>query len=256
MISSKKITTAFSNLFFKKNYTSDKTPIIEERPTVVIENRAIPASKLKNFGISKKTAKRFLFLIALLPSLTFAQRERVQIKSDIFEIVYSEVYQQPLYVKYKVKCTGEESVKFSRKGLDFYKCDSVITSDAKDYVKNVYDKGHMAPAAAFSCNEKDLKATFTYLNCSFQNQYLNRGAWRLLEEHERDLMIKYNGDITVEIEVEFTEKSIDLPTGGKVPTGYFKTIWTNSPKPMVLEKYYFPNDRPTSSDYRIYKISK
>ena len=257
MISSK-ITSAISDLFCKKKSKFDKTPFVDERPTVVIGNKAVPISQLKKqktkSGILRNT-KTLVLLSILLPTSLFSQRALVKIKSSIFYIEYSEVYQQPLFVRYNVNCNGTEKQKFSRAGLDFFKCDTVITSDAKDYEKNVYDKGHMAPAAAFSCNQADLKATFSYLNCALQDQYLNRGAWRLLEEHERELMLK-NGPIYVEIELVFTKNSKTLPTGARVPDGFYKKIWKSGPKPMVLESYYFPNEKPKSSDYKIYRISK
>jgi DNA/RNA endonuclease G (NUC1) len=63
------------------------------------------------------------------------------------------------------------------------------TSDTRDYL-NVYDRGHLAPAADFNCDLASLR-TFTYLNCALQYDELNRGVWRLLEEHERVLAKKY-----------------------------------------------------------------
>jgi hypothetical protein len=43
--------------------------------------------------------------------------------------------------------------------MDFFTCDSVKTSDSKDYESNVWDKGHMAPAADFNCDKIMLKKT-------------------------------------------------------------------------------------------------
>ena len=91
--------------------------------------------------------------------------------------------------------------------MDFYTCDSIITSDGKDYENNVYDKGHLAPAADFSCDRETLYKTFTYLNCSLQQENLNRTTWRLLEERERELA-KTNKVVIVEIRCVYSPKSI------------------------------------------------
>jgi endonuclease G len=195
--------------------------------------------------------KKLLLGLLLLPALAFSQlRENVVINSPIFKIIYNEKFQQPTQVEYVVTCFNGTA---SRKGLDFYKVDSVKTSDAKDYEANEWDKGHMAPAAAFSCSLETLKQTFSYLNCSLQNQYLNRGAWRLLEEHERVLSKQY-GIINVRIDIEFKGTPVILATGARVPSGYVKTI--SIPKTKQTLKYYFPNTKPVWSNFEQYKISK
>ena len=48
----------------------------------------------------------------------------VKIKTNQFDITYSQHFEQPLIVEYDVACT---ETKFSRKGLDFYVCDSIHT---------------------------------------------------------------------------------------------------------------------------------
>jgi len=193
--------------------------------------------------------KKLLLLLFLLPTLAFAQkalRDSVYIKTDIFEVVYSEKLQQPKFVKYTVQCpTGAAS----RSGMDFYICDSIVTSDAKDYVNNPYDKGHMGPAADFSCTREMLQKTFSYLNCSLQQENLNRTTWRLLEAYERELA-KTNKVVTVEIRCVYSAKSVVLPTGATIPDAYFKTIKYGS----TSEVYYFKNEKPLSTDYKKYRV--
>ena len=133
--------------------------------------------------------------------------------------------------------------------MDFYKDTKIWTSDNKDYENNVYDKGHLAPAAGFNCTKEMLYMTFTYLNCVLQNQYLNRGTWRLLEAHERELA--KTGDVKVRIDIHFNPKLPELPTGALVPTGFTKTI---THKGRVY-KYYFVNEKPLSSDFNKYLMN-
>jgi endonuclease G len=190
----------------------------------------------------------FLTLLLTLPLLVFGQktlRDSIYIKTDIFEIVYSEVLQQPKFVRYSVQCPNGSA---SRKGMDFYTCDSIITSDNKDYEKNMWDKGHLAPAANFSCTRDMMYRTFTYLNCSLQQENLNRTTWRLLEARERELAKTQS--VTVEIRCVYSPKSIVLPTGATIPDGYYKTIKYGK----TVERYYFKNEKPLSTDYTKYKI--
>ena len=190
-----------------------------------------------------------LVLLTLLSLSSFSQkklRDSIYIKTDIFEVVYSEVLEQPKFVKYIVKCPNGTA---SRTGMDFYTCDSIKTSDNGDYEKNPYDKGHLAPAADFNCDKPTLYKTFTYLNCSLQQENLNRTTWRLLEVRERELA-KTHKVVQVEIRCIFGPKSIKLPSGATVPTAYRKTIKYNG----ITEVYYFKNEKPTSTDFTKYKV--
>jgi endonuclease G len=190
-----------------------------------------------------------LTLLLTLPLFVFSQktlRDSIYIKTNMFEIVYSEKLQQPKFIRYTVQCPNGSA---PRKGMDFYTCDSILTSDDKDYFNNPYDKGHMAPAADFNCTKDLLFKTFTYLNCSLQQENLNRTTWRLLEVRERELA-KTNKTVIVEIRCIYSTKSIVLPTGATVPDGYIKTIkYSNK-----IEKYYFKNEKPLFTDFTKYII--
>jgi endonuclease G, mitochondrial len=192
--------------------------------------------------------KLLLSLIFILPLFVFGQkalRDSIYIKTNMFEIVYSEKLQQPKFIRYSVPCPNGTA---NRKGMDFYTCDSILTSDNKDYENNPYDKGHLAPAADFNCDRDMLYKTFTYLNCSLQQENLNRTTWRLLEARERELA--KTQPVTVEIRCVFTPKSVVLPTGATIPDGYYKTIKYGK----TVEKYYFKNKKPLSTDFTKYKI--
>ena len=189
--------------------------------------------------------KKILLLLFLLPLVAFAQRDSVYIKTDIFTSVYSEILQQPKWVKYTVLCpTGTAP----RTGMDFYAQAGIITSDNADYAANVYDKGHCAPAADFNCTKEMLYKTFTYVNCVLQHERLNRGVWRLLESYERELA-KTN-TVSVEIRMVYSTTSLKLPSGATVPDGFYKIIKFGN----KIEKYYFPNTSPTSSDFKTYLV--
>jgi DNA/RNA endonuclease G (NUC1) len=193
--------------------------------------------------------KKIILFLLLSPLFIFSQgtlRDSICIKTNIFEIIYSEKLQQPKFVKYTVKCPNGTA---SRAGMDFYTCDSIKTSDNKDYEKNMWDKGHMSPGADFSCDKQTLFKTFTYLNCSLQQENLNRTTWRLLEVRERELA-KTHKVVQVEIRCIFGKKSIKLPTGATIPTAYRKTIKYDK----KIEVYYFKNEKPLSTDFTKYKV--
>ena len=192
--------------------------------------------------------KQLLFALLLTPVLATAQlRDSVRIKTDIYEVIYSEKLESPRWVQYTVLCPNGTA---SRSGMDFYTNDSVKTSSNEDYVKNEWDKGHMAPAADFNCDKEMLHKTFSYLNCALQNQYLNRGVWRMLEIQEREWAKKET--TTVTINLVFDKTSYTLPTGATVPNGFLKTICLEKSGKKI--KFYFPNMTPTKEKYTEYQI--
>jgi endonuclease G len=190
--------------------------------------------------------KKFLLLL-LLPLLSFGQlRDSVYVKTDIYEVMYSETLEQPLWVKYQVLCTGAGA---SRKGMDFYKDKTIHTSDEKDYAYNIYDKGHCAPAADFNCTREMLLKTFSYLNCTLQNERLNRVHWRLLEDYER-LLAFSEGPVNVEIKIVFDKNPRRVPAGAAIPTAFYKIIKTKN-KTLV---FYFLNEAPKKATFVDYQV--
>lgn len=184
------------------------------------------------------------FLIALLlagctkPQDIVAQelRESVHIETSIFVVDYSETKEQPITLTYK---SSNRPKNVDRGSMNFYEEPNYHTSDNADYYRNVWDKGHLAPAATFSDSMENLKQTFSYLNCALQDQYLNRGEWRLLEEQER--VWDDEQELLVTIDIEFSDSV--LPTGATIPSKFIKHIkFLNSNN---YQCYDFPNEKPT-----------
>ena len=190
--------------------------------------------------------KKILFSLLLLPISLLAQRDSVKVITSIYTVMYSEVKQQPLWCEYTVQCPTST---LPRKGMDFHSTNGYITSDGADYVNNVWDKGHCCPFKGSNCNDKAAHESFSYLNCSLQDQYLNRGTWRLLENYERGLTSQ--GTVKVKVVTEWGPTAFWLETGAMVPSGFYKYIWINN---QLHGVWYFPNTRPTTSDYMQYKI--
>ena len=109
--------------------------------------------------------------------------DSILVTTNIFEISYNEIFEQPNWVKYTVRDIVKNA---DRDGMNFYTVDSIYTSDDNDYYSNRWDRGHMAPAGSFNDSYENLYSTFTYLNVALQYDDLNRGAWVDLEEQIRE----------------------------------------------------------------------
>jgi endonuclease G len=181
----------------------------------------------------KKISTLIGFLLVSL--ISFGQD--VRIKNEVFEVLYSQSLEQPLVIKYR---STNRPTNVNRGAMDFYKEPNIKTSDADDYAKNIYDKGHGAPAATFSDNMVNLKQTFSYLNCIMQDQYLNRGEWRLLEEQIRKWDDTEN--ITVLIKTFFDTPVKRVPTGAAIPSYLQKHIYFE--KSNKWKCFVFLNQKP------------
>jgi endonuclease G len=185
------------------------------------------------------TKLKLTSLLLFLPLLTYSQL----IKTDIFTVQYDQEKEQPVWVEYTVQCPRGTA---SRSGMDFYTEDNIHTSDNEDYYKNIYDKGHLAPAASFNCDKKTLKKTFTYLNSALQHEGLNRGVWKELEAFERDLANFYK--VKVRVEVEFSNQKV--PGGATIPSR-FKKIITFGGKKYIFD---FPNKDTKGTKWADYLV--
>lgn len=184
--------------------------------------------------------KSFLIVLLCLVSLfsTAQLRDSVRVKNRVFDVVYSEKLEQPKWLMYR---SVNRPTLVNRGTMDFYTEPTIKTSDAQDYYANEWDKGHLAPAATFSDSLHILKQTFSYLNCMLQQQDLNRGEWRLLEEQER--VWDNLEPLTIKIQLVFDATSKKLATGATIPSHIYKHIYFEKQKKWKCFK--FPNQKPT-----------
>jgi len=192
--------------------------------------------------------RKLIVLLFLFPFILLGQNKTI--KTDIFTVIYCENYQQPLYMWYTVECPfGEQG----RSGISWYGYEGVTTSDNDDYTNNIWDRGHLAPAADFSCDKETIRKTFTYLNCALQHEGLNRGPWKELERFERSLAKVYFPEkVKVEVEVLFQDEEHWLPSGALVPSGFKKKIIT----PQNTWIFEFPNVDLSGKDWSNFIVTK
>jgi DNA/RNA endonuclease G (NUC1) len=179
----------------------------------------------------------FLLLFLIVSLVSFGQLPDVRVKNGVFEVLYSQSLEQPLVIKYS---SINRPTNVNRGAMDFYTEKGIKTSDGEDYKANIYDKGHGAPAATFSDNMENLKQTFSYLNCIMQDQYLNRGEWRLLEEQERKWDDTEN--LTILIKAFFDTPIKKVATGAAIPSHLQKHIYFE--KQGKWKCFVFLNQKP------------
>lgn len=177
-------------------------------------------------------------------SIPVKQQGVFTVTTPIYEVVYSAELEQPLGLLY---WSINRPKNVDRGSMDFHTEPEYHTSDDADYYRNVWDKGHLAPAASFSDSYENLYETFSYLNCALQHQSLNRYQWNYLEQQER--VWDNDQDLVVFIELQFSDSV--LPTGATIPSRFIKHI--KFLRDNVYKCFDFPNEKPTK-DWQEYQV--
>lgn len=132
---------------------------------------------------------RWLFLLLLVASPLSAQ-DTVKIIHQNYVTVFSINKKYPVRVEWlitKKDVTCQRPAKRSDKFLP----DPVLKEHSDisaDYVGSGFDRGHLSPAADNACQGTDVMAeSFYFTNMAPQYPGLNRGQWKFLEDHTREL---------------------------------------------------------------------
>ncbi len=108
-----------------------------------------------------------------------------------YTVSYNSDWRIPNWVAYEL--TAEEVQGVEPRGNDFVPDPDIIGSPSTDDYKNSgYDRGHMAPAADMKWSKQAMTESFYTSNICPQNQNLNKGDWKDLEEHVRNMATKYD----------------------------------------------------------------
>ena len=217
--------------------------------------------------------------ITLLSFMLFVfinSNSQTLIKNDVYEVMYSETFQQPIKISYEYpeipQVNFNTVLMVSRMGgapigypdtkvkeWEWQIPTNIITSDNDDY-NLPYHRGHIVPAKSFEYSEHQ-KFIYSYLNCAIMHKDLNQGVWYALENRERKLKEKYN--VKVQVELFFADTSNTVDGGATIPSSFRKTIEYRKKGLLDLSKKYkitrevyeFPNnDSVKNTDLASYKI--
>ena len=153
------------------------------------------------------------------------------VKSQLIEhagytVSYNEQRRNPNWVAYEL--TAEEVAGKESRGSDFIRDPLVIgrQADDSDYRKSGWDRGHLAPAGDMKWSPKAMEESFYMSNISPQNNNLNRGVWKSIEEKVRDIAVKYGSVIVVTGPVFTTKKGLGSIGKNRVliPNAFYKAL--------------------------------
>jgi len=193
--------------------------------------------------------KKIIFLL-LLAGPVQAQ-DTVRVKHGNYESVFSVGRRYPVFVEWwvtkaKLKCTNP--VKRQDRFLpdpQLYKASDLNN----DYRNSGFDRGHISPAADARCNARHMEESFYFTNMAPQTPGLNRGQWKTLEEHTRQLAIQYDS-VRVRAGCVGISRRVNRLA---IPTHCWKIITVRKTNQTIA--YVFPNAVERSQSLEIHKVT-
>jgi endonuclease G len=115
-----------------------------------------------------------------------------------------------------------------------------------DYTNSGYDKGHMAPDAAFDWSEESLEAVYTLANIIPQAPQVNRRSWAKLERYVRTKAEEL-GELNIVNVVKYGQRSSRMGKNRMaISKGYYKILYNEDEN--YEECFYYNNKKGVSAD--------
>lgn len=162
-----------------------------------------------------------------------------------FRLAYDEAREQARWVAYELRASRLDAPVVERR--DRFRADPAVRSESaslKDYYKSGFDRGHLLPAAAMRWDSAAMADCFFLSNISPQRPGFNRGIWRKLEAHIRELTKKHERLLVLTGPVFDPEKPTTEigPNGVDIPPAYFKVILDAQQPAIVGGAYLLPHE--------------
>ena len=114
-----------------------------------------------------------------------------------------------------------------------------------DYTKSGYDRGHLAPDAAFDWSKESLTAVYTLANIIPQAPQVNRNMWSQVEKYSRDKAVEL-GQIDVINVIKYAKNTKKIGKNKiSVSSGFYKVLYNKNLK--YKECFYYSNRLNVSS---------
>ncbi len=200
-----------------EHYTNESSKIVDFRAATVNKNKKTISNT--NQGVDSQVDHNFSGNLRL-------------INYKHYEVLFNQQTKIPVWVRYELTAI-ETDGPYSRKGKTFRPDDSIYISQAdnNDYRNSGWSRGHMAPAADFKWSDEAMWDTFYFTNCCPQNEKLNNGQWKTLEEKVRDWAVRY-GKVYVVTGPIIGQNTYGTIGANKVivPDAFFKAIMADTPR--------------------------
>jgi endonuclease G len=113
-------------------------------------------------------------------------------------------------------------------------------AETTDYTNTGYDRGHLAPDAAFDWSQESLDSTYSLANIIPQVPEINRQSWIKVENYARDMATElFELNIVNVVKYSNTPEQIG-ENSISISDGYYKILFNRDKE--YEECFYYAND--------------
>jgi len=168
------------------------------------------------------------------------------VDKEFFEICYSYDYKAAKSVAYRLDGDLVNETNIKERPL-FYEEEALEPNKRakySDYTNSGYDRGHLAPDAAFDWSRESLKATYSLANIIPQVPEVNQDMWVKVEKYARDKAVEL-GAVNILNIVKYSSKPKHIGEDKiAVSKGFYKVLYNEDNG--YKECYYYDN-KPNSN---------
>lgn len=174
------------------------------------------------------------------------------ITKNYLEICYDYNLKAPTAVSYTLR--GDQINLLNIEERPNFKIERTIASEYRasysDYTHSGYDRGHLAPDAAFDWSEESLSETYSLANIIPQARKVNRYTWTKAERYARFVAVQRDIINVVNV-VKYDNNPQRIGSHGiAVPSGYYKVLYSDDQN-YTKCLYYVNNNNITTQDDRL-----
>ena len=163
------------------------------------------------------------------------------IDKEFLEICYSYDYKAAKSVAYRLDgdLVNETNIKERPRFYEEETVEKTQRAKYSDYINSGYDRGHLAPDAAFDWSRESLETTYSLANIIPQVPEVNQDMWVKVEKYARDKAVELGAVNILNIVKYNTTPNRIGRSGIAVSKGFYKVLYNNDES--YKECYYYDN---------------
>lgn len=174
------------------------------------------------------------------------------IEKNYLNICYDYNLKAPKAVSYTLR--GDEVNELNIEDRPSFKIERTIAREYRasysDYTNSGYDRGHLAPDAAFDWSDESLEEAYSLANIIPQARKVNRYTWTKAERYARFVAVQ-RSIINVINVVKYSDAPLRIGSHGiAVPSGYYKVLYSDDQN-FTKCLYYSNDNNITTQDDRL-----
>ena len=166
----------------------------------------------------------------------------VILDKEFIEICYDYKLKAAKSVAYTLMgdLVNEKNIKERPRFYEEELLDDSVRASTYDYTNSGYDRGHLAPDAAFDWSQESLNATYSMANIIPQIPYVNREMWTDVEKYARRKAVDL-GEVNIINVVKYNKERSRRIGDDRIAVskGFFKLLYNEDEN--FEECYYYAN---------------